>query len=405
MSSYVARVQLAILRADFSFRVWLRANARLLTSTSDFLHSIALLSQSPSSEIRAEFASTLFCILQLYRDYPSTENHPYPRRVLILRLLTSVQLLAEMAAKRTDPSDPHPSAQLPVVAAIEAAKAVLRLSLFFPAAKLGKQLLASDQDFDDTTEKQECTCGMQKIQNAGDIDVHKGPRNDRAILRIRQHRALRMQMPKNRPLSTAHIAGLEPVPTIIGKPPPLPEQDMDDPVLDALFVVAYERRSNWIVRVFMPELRCEVCSKAVHLHPPPLSDTLEGLHQSAIALAPTEIAAEVAYIMRPLLHILLIRRFGWRSWKAWMLALITDLASRAAMPTPIDSAHGIERRRRMAQLLLYLGRSPFFDLVLRVFIRKVTTPLRRIPVFGGITSSAIQWITLLQQYWFYTSGS
>lgn len=310
-----------------------------------------------------------------------------------------------MVAKGTSPNDPHPPTQLPVNTAVEAAKAMLRLSLFFPAAKLGKQYLASDEQLGNTPQQPECTCGLQSIPNSNEIDVHKGPRNDRAILRIRQHRATKMRIHNNRPLSTAHIAGLEPVPSIVGRPPPPPAHDVDDPLLEALFVVAYERRSNWVVRVFMPELRCEACSKIVNLTPPSLTDTLEGLQQSAAALTPTEVAAEVAYIVRPVAHLLLIRHFGWRSWKAWMLALVTDLASRAAMPAPIDAAHSTERRRRMAQLLLYLGRSPFFDLILRVFVRRMTAPLRHVPVVGGLTSSAIQWITLLQQYWFYTSGS
>lgn len=310
-----------------------------------------------------------------------------------------------MAAKKTRPEDPHPPAHLPVTTAVEAAKAMLRLSLFFPAAKFGKQYLASNEQLSKTPQEPECTCGLQNIPNSGEIDVHKGRRNDRAILRIRQHRATKMRMPSNRPLSTAHIAGLEPVPSIIGRPPPPPAHDVEDPLLEALFVVAYERRSNWVIRVFMPELRCEACSKIVNLTPPPLSDTLDGLRQSAAALTPTEVAAEVAYIVRPVAHLFLIRHFGWTSWKAWMLALVTDLASRAAMPAPIDPAHAIERRRRMAQLLLYLGRSPFFDLILRVFVRRITAPLRHIPVVGGLTSSAIQWITLLQQYWFYTSAS
>lgn len=294
---------------------------------------------------------------------------------------------------------------LPALTLIESAKAMLRLSILFPNARQGRQLTAADQQLPEAPAPPECTCGMQDIPDAEHVHINKGPRTDRAILRLRNNRIMKKGMRKMRPLSSANIAGLGPIPSLIGRPPSTPKSEGEDPMLDALFVVAYERRSNWLVRALMPDIRCEACSEVIRLTPPPLSETLEGIQQSVAALSPTEVVAEVAYVVRPVLHLLLIRRFGWRSWKAWMLALLTDLASRAAMPAPTDSQHLIERRRRMAQLLLYLGRSPLFDLVLRAIIKRMTNPLRRIPVVGGVASSAIQWVTLLQQYWFYTSGS
>lgn len=396
-------VSTALCQANTITRTWLRANTRVLTVTADILHSFALLTPSPNAEIHAQLAATLVALLQLYRDYPPPPSHlhPYPRRLLILNLITSVQLLVEMAASRTK------HAQLPTVTTIEAAKAALRLSLLFPAARHGRQLTATDQQLPEAPAPLVCTCGMRDIPNSEHIDINKGPRTDRAILRLRQTRQLNQSSLNDQPpLSSANNVSPEPFAPAIGTSstisPPTPE---NDPLLDALFVVAYERRSNWLVRTLMPDVRCESCSAVIQLTPPPLTDTLNGIQQSMASLQPTEIAAEVAYVMRPVLHLLLIRRFGWRSWKAWMLALLTDLGSRVAMPAPNDSAHLVERRRRMAQLLLYLGRSPLFDLVLRAIVKRITSPLRSIPLVGGVASSAIQWVTLLQQYWFYTSAS
>lgn len=155
----------------------------------------------------------------------------------------------------------------------------------------------------------------------------------------------------------------------------------------------------------MPDVRCEACFIDIQLKPPPISDTLNGIQQSMAALQPTELAAEIAYVVRPLLHVLLTRLFGWRSWKTCMSALVNDLASRSAMTTPTDVAHLIELRRQIAQLLLYLCRSPLFDLTMGVIIKRITNTLRSVPLVGDVASSAIQWLSLLQQYWFYTNGS
>ncbi len=56
--------------------------------------------------------------------------------------------------------------------------------------------------------------------------------------------------------------------------------------------------------------------------------------------------------------------FKQRSWKPWLLALATDVASLQLMGTPTCYPQGREKseilRRRML-LLLYLLRSPFYD--------------------------------------------
>lgn len=344
-------------------------------------------------------------------------------------MLKSLQLLLEMATVAKSP-DSH----LAVVEAVEAAKAVLRLSLL---KSFGRPITARDESLpsDDEVEAganvNACSCGLQDLPHAKHVEMDKGPRTDSAILRLRHHRAMLNQSQFanqnkviNRPLSTARIAGLEPVPSILTKrerggrlvdisternftSTTSDVDDHEDPLLEALFVVAYERRSNWVIRMFMPQLDCPACYGVVVLPTPTLTDTLHGIQHSVENLPPAAIAAEVAYIARPVLHVMLIRRFGWRSWRAWMAALITDIASRALLSRYDEQTDDerVERRKRMANLLLYLGRSPLFDVLLRVVIKRATSPLRAIPLVGGLVSSAISWITLLQQYWFYTSGS
>lgn len=286
------------------------------------------------------------------------------------------------------------AAQLSAVTALEAAKLALRLTLLARRATEGRVLSAADQSLPESPVPPECTCGMSSVPGADLVAVEKGRRSGRKILKAKE-KSLKGDF------NAEPIEGLGPVPKRLRQ-----HQVENDPILDALFLIAYERRANWVLRMFVPDLACEACAgRRVQSSSNGLGETVEGIRRAYVALKPGELAAEVAYVARPLVHLLLIRRFGWRSWRAWTVALVLDLGSRLAMAPPTDSADVDERRRRLAQLVLYLGRSPLFDLVMRGFIRRITSPLRSIPLVGGAASSAIEWVTLLQQYWFYTSGS
>lgn len=378
-------------RTHSALRTWLRSNTHILSATADTLHSIALLSPSAHAEFRAELAATLVSLLSLYRDYPPLN---LSRRrcisLLALNVLCSVQLLLEMATVRNSKA---PNSQLTVASAIEAAKAALRLQLLFDRPDKTRLLAHADQALPEAPPPPICTCGMRDIHGGKDVVMEKGTRTSRAIIKPRH------MSKRHRPLSEATIAGLEPPPPHLRR-----LQPNSDPMLEALCTIAYERRANWVVRMFMGDTECPACSPPPPA-PPNLQETLQGIHTSLVALTPFELGAEIIYIIRPFVHLMLIRRFGWRSWRAWSTALVLDLGSRAAMASPSNDADVAERKRRMAQLVLYLGRSPLFDLILRRFLKRFTSPLRRIPVVGGVASSAIEWITLLQQYWFYTSAS
>lgn len=396
MQPLLTKVRNLLHNADESLRTSLSSNNRLLAVAADSLHSIALLSPSAITQLRAQTAASLLALLTIYRDYPSL---PFPQsrhlKLLALNLISALQLLVEMVAKRRDIISKAPS-QLQFTSAtfLEAAKALLRLALFNePRQTKARMLTAADQLLPEAQAPPTCTCGMQSIPGVEKVAVQKGSRTDRVILKPRNPQK------RQRSISNHVIAGLEPIPTALRQHRPT-----SDPLLDALFTIAYERRANWVVRMFMPDIPCEACSVKPPQRPT-LSQTMEGIQTAFNALKPSELAAEVAYVVRPFIHVSLIRRFGWRSWKAWCAALILDVASRAAMATPASPAELEERRRRMAQLVLYLGRSPLFDLILRRVIKRMTAPLRKVPLVGGVTSSAIEWITLLQQYWFYLSAS
>lgn len=402
MQQSLAHVTQYLERVNSSTRLWLRANTRALTVTSDLLQSLTVLSPSADAEISAQAAATIVAFLTIYRDYPASVNNQSSR--LALSLISSSQLLLEMLATRQSSQTTrnlHSKHHLTIITLIETIKALIRVHLLSKTAYRGKILTTFDQILPEATPPPSCTCGMSDIPGTDKVAVKKGTRSGRRIIKVRELASKRPRRAKPN-MSNTVIAGLEPIPDALRQHKPT-----EDPILDALFTIAYERRANWIIRMFMSDAECKACddSEAVTIRRPTLQETLEGIQTSYAALKSGELAAEVLYICRPVIHLLLIRRFGWLSWKAWCSALLVDLAARLAMAPTTNEMEADERRRRMAQLLLYIGRSPLFDLILRQVIKRMTSPLRKIPLVGGVTSSAIEWVTLLQQYWFYTSGS
>lgn len=390
---------LSLTALDSAARTWLRTNTRLLRVASDTLRAAALLSPAADAELRAEAASALISLLTIYRDCTEYIPTRLPRSTLVLlQSLKSLQLLLEMRAVRRAPLHSRTTFQLRLITIIEAVKAALRLSLLARLAPKGRTLTALHQTLPPAPQLAVCSCGMAQLSGVQHVVLRKGQRSGRKILKVRPKR--------ERPQNQHHPHSISTVPSV---PSDLRQLNItSDPILDALFMIAYERRANWVVRMFMPD--CDACSDAASPEAPPpprprLRENLEGIQRVVSSLKPEELAAEVLYIARPVVHLMLIRRFGWTSWRAWAAALLLDAASRIYMAPPADDSDVEERRRRMAELLLYLGRTPLFDFLMRRFVKSLTSPLRRIPVVGGMASSAIDWATLLQQYWFYTSGS
>lgn len=368
----------AISKADESAREYLRANRRVLTILCDSLSSIAFLFTSENSELHAQTASSAMSLLLLYRDYPALLPIPWRRRaaLLVLTILKSLQLVIEMILAR---KNSKPLMQLPMrlggITAIEFVKAIVKLILLADRPDKGKPLMASDEVLPESAAIPECTCGLKKIAGSDQIAVKHGSRTNRIFLSA-------LNGPKSMVDNTTDSSS--------------------DAIVHALFTVAYERRSSWFLRVFVSN-ECEACSVAHYPALPKASPS--PTIPSSVALTRGEVTAEVLYIIRPVLHLLLIRRYGWRSWRAWMCSFGVDIGVRMAMAKPKEENDGEERRRRMMLMLLYLCRSPMFDMILGRLIKRLAKSMRWIPLLGSATSAGVDWVLLLQQYWFWTSGT
>ncbi|CAD7697186.1 unnamed protein product [Ostreobium quekettii] len=150
------------------------------------------------------------------------------------------------------------------------------------------------------------------------------------------------------------------------------------------------------------------------------------------------LVGELLQIVRPLLYVMALRRNGCHSWAPWLLSLGLELTShhlvarggdlmRESGLSPHDGpgslqestflymlrlanfewgpAEARELRRRKMLLLLYLLRSPFFDLVTGRVVRGTGRVFGRLPLVGCLAGKAVELLLGAQQYYSYTSGS
>lgn len=179
-------------------------------------------------------------------------------------------------------------------------------------------------------------------------------------------------------------------------------------------------------------------------HPsPPAANlaALKDLEQRAAAAqaaaARLLVGAEVLHILRPLVYVLALRRWGRRSWKPWLLSLVVELASarltssgavasrRAAAEAsrdpavvstslaPLYAMQGVawrrdeadELTRRKLLLLYYLLRDPFFSRFTGPAVERWQGRLGRVPLVGWITDKAAELLLGVQKYYTYTAAS
>lgn len=373
----VQRLFQHLLHADAEFRSLLLRNGRSIRLAEDGLRGLALLLPGGDGEIRAEAAGVLLSWLQIYRDAGSPDipkdvlkvgNVEVSSKALMVMLATTraVELLVEMVAERRGRS------KWGAVTGIEGAKMLLRLMLLVCRLRHG----LGSEELPNAKEEAVCTCGLGNLEGAKYVNVKRGKRTGRKVY------VLNDSVPEGKEL-------------------------------DILFETAYERRSAWIMQMLGAEENCPACSPGKGE-----AEKHSGLQQNGAAspnrqqsvaggvysLPPEATFGEVLYIMRPFLQLLFIRKYGWKSWRAWLLALGVDLFARN-LRTRDRTLHEDERQRRNLQLLLYLARSPFFDVVIKRILETSARGLRRIPLIGGVASSTLELTTALQTYWFYTAAS
>ncbi|CAN1308510.1 Peroxisome biogenesis protein 16 [Linum perenne] len=129
------------------------------------------------------------------------------------------------------------------------------------------------------------------------------------------------------------------------------------------------------------------------------------------------ILGEALFITRPLIYVLLIRRYGLRSWIPWFLSLAVDIIG-VGFVTPLSKLQFREReqqtlndsekhelRRRKLLWALYLMRDPFFSKYTRQRLEMTEKTLEPVPVVGVLTGKLVELLCGAQTRYTYMSGS
>lgn len=123
---------------------------------------------------------------------------------------------------------------------------------------------------------------------------------------------------------------------------------------------------------------------------------------------------EVLFILRPLIYVILIRKFGVKSWIPWFLSLAVDLTGMGILnhvksgnskgDFQLSTSENDEVKRRKHLLILYLMRDPFFSRYTRPHLESTEKFLNHVPLLGLITGKVSGLIVGLQTRYTYTSG-
>lgn len=127
---------------------------------------------------------------------------------------------------------------------------------------------------------------------------------------------------------------------------------------------------------------------------------------------------EVMFIVRPLVYVLLIRKYGTQSWFPWLTSLAIDLiangvlsyvtALRTIKKDPLFDLSNQERdelRRRKLMRALDLMRDPFFMKYTRKRFDCTQKLLEPVPVVGFFAEKLIELAIGAQTRYTYMSGS
>mmetsp|Transcript_10429 Transcript_10429/g.15111 ORF Transcript_10429/g.15111 Transcript_10429/m.15111 type:complete len:353 (-) Transcript_10429:1896-2954(-) len=336
---------------DQKCRLFLRANAKQLTIAEEGLRGLALLVPGGDSELRAEIANTLLGLLAVYRD-SAGEGEPRQRMapVVLLSVLRTSQVLLEFGAERSLGK----RKKFLVLWFTEIAKAALRLILL--SSKNGSEPL------EEANEQLQLVPPAHTCQEVQELDSQTGARSGRKIVTL----------------------------AAVQK-----ETDLSN-----LFEKIYDQQTSKSFGGLLEEA-CGACRIAEQSNGCGTSrGQREVTIQSGRRGLTRNVLAELLHILRPVIHLSLVRIYGWKSWKPWLLPLVADIFSIKMM-----SNVRREKARRVQNLLFYLLRSPFYDNISGALIGAIAKVLGRLPLIGDPITSGAEVANKLQKYYFYISAS
>ncbi|KAL2233957.1 UNVERIFIED_CONTAM: Peroxisome biogenesis protein 16 [Sesamum indicum] len=128
------------------------------------------------------------------------------------------------------------------------------------------------------------------------------------------------------------------------------------------------------------------------------------------------LTGEVMFILRPLIYVLLIRKYGAQSWFPWLTSLAIDLVGNGIISFLTTLRHNSkdfhlsnleknELKRRKLLWALYLMRDPFFAKYTRQRLDATQKLLEPVPIIGLLTEKLVELLVGAQTRYTYMSGS
>eukprot|EP00871_Galdieria_phlegrea_P005003 jgi/Galph1/5503/GphlegSOOS_G4115.1 len=368
---------------DKTFRNFLNQNSSSLKLVEEGLRTLALLKPGKDGEIRAEGVSSLLSLLTLYKDYDQLElavpvvnasksTNLLFRVAVVIRIIQTAEVFMEMLAMRKFRKEKS----LLVIFILEFLKALLRLIIYL---KRSEQFYSRMYESLKVSQpKSTCICGRQTQQEESQesIEYYYGKRSGRIIYRLDSIKA---------------------------------QKNSTD--LETFLERAIERRNaeqRWVLQYLCPACSNETTSNR----------TLENLRMSSQSSSDVlrqqrhleweSMVGEFIYIFRPAIHVLLLRKYGYSSWKPWLTGLLLDIFSCRLLgrQTTVDNTIlSEELMSRKLFLLYYFVRSPFFENFLEPSLKTTSKRVASLPLVGNSADMLISLFITWRKYWFYTSAS
>ncbi|KAK4375913.1 hypothetical protein RND71_006590 [Anisodus tanguticus] len=130
------------------------------------------------------------------------------------------------------------------------------------------------------------------------------------------------------------------------------------------------------------------------------------------------VTGEILFIIRPLIYVILMRKYGTRSWFPWCVSLAVDLIGNSILAVTLMSQHSgkkqqlqssdsekDELKRRRMLWALYLMWDPLFTKHTRQRLESTQRLAQHVPILGFVAEKLVEIVIGVQSRYTYTSSS
>ncbi|KAL3536893.1 hypothetical protein ACH5RR_000259 [Cinchona calisaya] len=367
-----------------AYKRWVRRNKDYVHSMESLANGLTWLlpERFSDSEIGPEAVTSFFGIITAINEH-IIETTPTQRVTgqaepsffpysLCITLLKDLETLVEVTAQHFFGDD----RKWNFIAATEATKVLVRLAMF---RNSGYKMLLHGGETVNTEKRSDVFNSEQRHGNLANPGIHHGPGN------LKNHYQQTPWNLEGRALSALNSFGE--TARMVSQP-------------------------TWLSRVQHQQAMMEPPTMMVEK--PSLSTILSenGIPGGLFMLG------EVMFIIRPLLYVLWIRKYGNRSWLPWFVSLGADLignsflsyiatlqSSRKDSLFHLSTPERDELKRRKLLWALYLMRDPFFTKYTRKRLDHTQKLLEPVPIIGFFAEKLIELLVGAQTRYTYMSGS